>query len=58
MKNNQLLFALSSSYSKIASMEIYEELKMNIIYFDAQDIVTASPYDEEEGVIVLPFMPA
>lgn len=39
-------------------MEIYEELKMNIIYFDAQDIVTASPYDEEEGVIVLPFMPA
>ena len=39
-------------------METYEELKMNIIYFDAQDIVTASPDDEEEGVIVLPFMPA
>lgn len=36
-------------------METYEELKMNIIYFDAQDVVTTSP---EEGVIVLPFVEA
>ena len=37
-------------------METYEELKMNIIYFDAQDVVTASP--DESGVIVLPFVEA
>ena len=38
-------------------METYEELKMNIIFFDAEDVIVTSP-DEEEGVIVLPFVPA
>ena len=36
-------------------METYEELKMNIIYFDAEDVIVTS--DENEDVIVLPFLP-
>lgn len=40
-------------------METYEELKMNIIFFDAEDvIVTSGDENEDEGVIVLPFLPA
>ena len=41
-------------------METYEELKMNIIFFDAEDVIGTSPgsENEDEGVIVLPFLPA
>ena len=39
-------------------METYEELKMNIIFFDADDVIVTSGNEEEEGVIVLPFLPA
>lgn len=41
-------------------METYEELKMNIIFFDAEDVIVTSTGEgnEDEGVIVLPFLPA
>lgn len=41
-------------------METYEELKMNIIFFDAEDVIVTSTgsENEDEGVIVLPFLPA
>ena len=47
-----------ATYSTITAMETYEELKMNIIYFDAEDIIVTSTGNEDEGVIVLPFLPA
>ena len=41
-------------------MKTYEELKMNIIFFDAEDVIVTSTgsENEDEGVIVLPFLPA
>ena len=41
-------------------MAVYEELKMEVIPFEADDVIVTSEtkYNDDSGIIHLPFVPA
>lgn len=42
-------------------MAVYEELRMEVVLFDAEDVIVTSntcTYEDDPGVIYLPFVPA
>lgn len=60
---NSLLYYLDPRIRQDNGMAIYEELKMEVIPFEANDVIVTSDtgettYKDDSGIITLPFVPA